>query len=229
MSSLVANVKIVVVSKKTAVSKSDMPAEFRLSDASVVQVGVTREDVEEMIRVGNDLILKLQSGEVITVQDFFAQLGGDASNLVLNDDQEGLWLVDFASGEGPVAYSYSNLHSIESLLTEGDNGMLPLVLGLGGGVGGLAAAASGSGGSGGSDGPTVKPPPPNVHPVNGTDAITGMAVPGSTVTVTFPDGTTASAVVGADGKFKVPNPGLHDGDKVSVTAADPSGASVSRR
>ena len=70
---------------------------------------------------------------------------------------------------------------------------------------------------------TVAPAAPVVNPVNDTDAITGTAESGSTVKVTFPDGTTATVVVDSDGKWSVPNPGLHDGDKVTVIAQDPAG------
>ncbi|MCU4382617.1 BapA prefix-like domain-containing protein, partial [Acinetobacter ursingii] len=70
---------------------------------------------------------------------------------------------------------------------------------------------------------TVAPNAPVVNPVNDTDAITGTAESGSTVKVTFPDGTTATVVVDSDGKWSVPNPGLHDGDKVTVIAQDPAG------
>ncbi|RSC21720.1 Ig-like domain-containing protein [Acinetobacter sp. FDAARGOS_515] len=70
---------------------------------------------------------------------------------------------------------------------------------------------------------TVAPTAPVVNPVNDTDAITGTAESGSTVKVTFPDGTTATVVVDSDGKWSVLNPGLHDGDKVTVVAQDPAG------
>ncbi|MDC4874831.1 Ig-like domain-containing protein, partial [Acinetobacter baumannii] len=40
-----------------------------------------------------------------------------------------------------------------------------------------------------------------IDPINGTDPITGTAEPGSTVTVTFPDGTTATVVAGPDGSW----------------------------
>ena len=70
---------------------------------------------------------------------------------------------------------------------------------------------------------TVAPTAPVVNPVNDTDAITGTAESGSTVKVTFPDGTTATVVVDSDGKWSVLNPGLHDGDKVTVIAQDPAG------
>ncbi|EFF84905.1 hypothetical protein HMPREF0013_03044 [Acinetobacter sp. SH024] len=49
--------------------------------------------------------------------------------------------------------------------------------------------------------------------------MSGTAEPGSTVTVTYPDGTTATVVAGTDGTWSVPNPGnLVDGDTVTATA-----------
>ncbi|ENV04565.1 Ig-like domain-containing protein, partial [Acinetobacter sp. NIPH 817] len=56
-----------------------------------------------------------------------------------------------------------------------------------------------------------------------TDLITGTAEPGSTVTVTYPDGSTASVVAGPDGSWTVPNPGLNDGDEVTAVTTDPAG------
>ncbi|MDC4924995.1 Ig-like domain-containing protein, partial [Acinetobacter baumannii] len=70
---------------------------------------------------------------------------------------------------------------------------------------------------------TTAPDAPVINPVNGTDPITGTAEPGSTVTVTYPDGTTATVVAGPDGTWTVPNPGLNDGDKVTAIATDPAG------
>ncbi|KCW32982.1 bacterial Ig-like domain family protein, partial [Acinetobacter baumannii 1032359] len=71
---------------------------------------------------------------------------------------------------------------------------------------------------------TAAPSAPVIDPVNGTDPITGTAEPGSTVTVTYPDGTTATVVAGTDGSWSVPNPGnLVDGDTVTATATDPAG------
>ncbi|WP_353236601.1 Ig-like domain-containing protein, partial [Diaphorobacter ruginosibacter] len=85
--------------------------------------------------------------------------------------------------------------------------------------------------SGNSSDPTevtvdaVNPDAPIVDPINAHDPITGEAEPGSTVTVTYPDGSTDSVVVGEDGKFEFENPGLSDGDTVNVVATDPSGNS----
>ncbi|WP_127492857.1 BapA/Bap/LapF family large adhesin, partial [Acinetobacter calcoaceticus] len=71
---------------------------------------------------------------------------------------------------------------------------------------------------------TVAPNAPDIDPVNAVDPITGTAEPDSTVTVSFPDGTTATVVAGTDGSWSVPNPGnLVDGDTVTATATDPAG------
>ncbi|MCU4577978.1 Ig-like domain-containing protein, partial [Acinetobacter courvalinii] len=69
------------------------------------------------------------------------------------------------------------------------------------------------------------PAVPEIDPVNGTDPITGTAEPGSTVTVTFPDGSTVQAPTDpTTGEWTVPNPGgLKDGDTIKVIATDPAG------
>ena len=71
---------------------------------------------------------------------------------------------------------------------------------------------------------TDAPNAPVIDPVNGTDPITGTAEPGSTVTVTYPDGSTKTVVAGPDGTWSVDNPGdLKDGDTVTAVATDPAG------
>ncbi|MFH4289397.1 Ig-like domain-containing protein, partial [Acinetobacter baumannii] len=48
---------------------------------------------------------------------------------------------------------------------------------------------------------TAVPSAPVLDPINATNPVTGTAEPGSTVTVSFPDGTTATVVAGPDGKW----------------------------
>ncbi|MEB6667556.1 Ig-like domain-containing protein, partial [Acinetobacter vivianii] len=69
------------------------------------------------------------------------------------------------------------------------------------------------------------PDAPEIDPINGTDPITGTAEPGSTVTVTFPDGSTVQVPTDpTTGEWTVPNPGgLKDGDTIKVIATDPAG------
>ncbi|MHA6526975.1 Rib/alpha-like domain-containing protein [Corynebacterium pyruviciproducens] len=62
---------------------------------------------------------------------------------------------------------------------------------------------------------------PKVNPVKeGDDSISGEAEPGATVTVTLPDGTTATDKAGDDGKFSIPvdKSKLKEGDKITVVA-----------
>ena len=71
---------------------------------------------------------------------------------------------------------------------------------------------------------TKAPDAPSVNPVKAGDkAVTGTAEAGSTVEVTLPDGTKATATADKDGKFNIPVAGLKAGDKVSVTATDAAG------
>ncbi|MFU8928339.1 Ig-like domain-containing protein, partial [Acinetobacter puyangensis] len=71
----------------------------------------------------------------------------------------------------------------------------------------------------------VAPEAPVVNPINGTDPITGTAEPGTEVTVTYPDGSTETVAVGEDGTWTAPNPGLEDGQEVTVVAVDEAGNS----
>ncbi|PJG68617.1 beta strand repeat-containing protein, partial [Acinetobacter seifertii] len=71
---------------------------------------------------------------------------------------------------------------------------------------------------------TIAPDAPVIDPINASNPVTGTAEPDSTVTINFPDGTTATVVAGPDGKWTVPNPGdLTDGQTVTATATDPAG------
>ncbi|RXK17179.1 Ig-like domain-containing protein [Macrococcus sp. DPC7161] len=74
---------------------------------------------------------------------------------------------------------------------------------------------------------TTAPDAPTVNPVTSEDtAVTGIGVPGNTITVTFPDGSTGTAVVQPDGTWSVPVPvgvDLVGGEVLPVTSTDPAG------
>ncbi len=74
---------------------------------------------------------------------------------------------------------------------------------------------------------TTAPDTPTINPVTSDDTqITGKAEPNSTVTVTFPDGTTASATTDADGNYVIDIPSNEDlkgGETLPVTATDKDG------
>ncbi|WP_442870287.1 Ig-like domain-containing protein, partial [Aerococcus sp. UMB9870] len=74
---------------------------------------------------------------------------------------------------------------------------------------------------------TTAPSVPTINPVTSDDTqITGKAEPNSTVTVTFPDGTTASGTTDADGNYVINIPSGEDlkgGETLPVTATDKDG------
>ncbi|RIN52991.1 YSIRK-type signal peptide-containing protein [Staphylococcus simulans] len=74
---------------------------------------------------------------------------------------------------------------------------------------------------------TVAPEAPVVNVIHAGDkVVTGTAEPGTTVTVTFPNGTVVTVKVGQDGTWSVDVPSnvmLKDGDKVTVVATDEAG------
>ncbi|REH75467.1 Ig-like domain-containing protein, partial [Staphylococcus felis] len=71
------------------------------------------------------------------------------------------------------------------------------------------------------------PEAPTVNPVTSkTEVITGTGEAGSTVTVTFPDGTTATGMVNEEGHYEVKVPDTVDlkgGETIKVTSTDEAG------
>ncbi|NRG69924.1 LPXTG cell wall anchor domain-containing protein, partial [Streptococcus suis] len=74
---------------------------------------------------------------------------------------------------------------------------------------------------------TTAPEAPVVNaPKEGDTTVTGKTEPGATVTVTFPDGSTATTTADEDGNYTVDVPAgveLKEGDKVTATATDKAG------
>ncbi|MCL2317102.1 MAG: Ig-like domain-containing protein, partial [Actinomycetia bacterium] len=69
---------------------------------------------------------------------------------------------------------------------------------------------------------TVAPDAPVIKTADG-DEVSGTAEPGSTVTVTFPDGTVKKTVVDGDGAWSIPTPKGMPNGTVTATATDPAG------
>ncbi|NQN54825.1 LPXTG cell wall anchor domain-containing protein, partial [Streptococcus suis] len=74
---------------------------------------------------------------------------------------------------------------------------------------------------------TIAPEAPVVNaPKEGDTTVTGTTEPGATVTVNFPDGSTATTTADENGNYKVDVPAgveLKEGDKVTATATDEAG------
>ncbi|WP_354424119.1 Ig-like domain-containing protein [Variovorax atrisoli] len=233
-------ISLKVVSKRSGDSTPVSVSEVLLNEAAVVRVGLSREQIRGMRRVGNDLVITSVSGEVVTVRDFFSLFDGHKSDLVLDDEKGGLWLTGFGEGQGELALSYSGIDTIEPLLLQQDFnfGVLPWLLG-----GGLAAAGVAGGGGGGGAGdsgaswmalvpstqlasPADASPPgrPTVNSTNAT-SITGTAQPGTTIRVIDNTGKEiGSATVAPDGSYVVvPSTRPPHGSELRVVAVDQGG------
>src|SRR5690606_5091664 len=115
---------------------------------SVVRLQLSRADVVNLERQGDDLLVRLRSGETIRIVDFYV-VGPDGatSDLVLQEPDSSMWLA--RPGAGPQFHELANwgeLFPSSALAAEAGgaaSGMILPALGLLGAAGLIAAAAGG--------------------------------------------------------------------------------------
>lgn len=90
--------QISVISKLTGVETTTEGTQVTLSHSSIVELKVERANVADFARNGNDLVITLHSGEVITVKNFFVTDAQGASQLVLQDSEGALWWIQDRRG-----------------------------------------------------------------------------------------------------------------------------------
>ena len=141
---------LAVVSKLTGVSTNVESSEVTLSSPSIVKLSVSREEVSQLTRVNQDLVVTLRSGETITIKNFYVGKGDAQNQLVLEDSNGALWWFQDTDG----AFHFQHLDDLTPLMTaEGSHeggAVWPWVLG-GIAVAGGIGLAAGGGGGGGSD------------------------------------------------------------------------------
>ena len=125
-----------IVIEKDSLNKSTVNAtQITLTEASIVHTKMSRDDVDEFIRDGNNLVLKLKNGEVVVIENFFITYNDVASDLVFEEDGCVLYWFDGVSG-------FKGIPGLEALLpaVEGSQlvGLLPWLVGAAV-VGGAAA------------------------------------------------------------------------------------------
>ncbi|QHI26679.1 Ig-like repeat protein Blp2 [Acinetobacter haemolyticus] len=75
---------IVVSSKKNLMTLQDAQMkEVILNQPSIVQIGITQEDVKSITKQGNDLVITLKNGEKIVISDFYNENGTSEHSLAL--------------------------------------------------------------------------------------------------------------------------------------------------
>ncbi|EML2066101.1 BapA prefix-like domain-containing protein [Enterobacter asburiae] len=238
--------QISVISKLTGVETTTEGTQVTLSHSSIVELHIERASVSHFARNGNDLLVTLHSGEVITLKNFYVTDAQGVSQLVLQDSEGALWWIEDPTG----AATFESIASTDVLLAAsgsdaGGAAIWPWALGGIVAAGGIAAAAStgGGGGGGGSDGGNNNSPNPNT-PVDPADpdttppnapsglkfspdgkTVTGTAEPGSTITLKDANGNViGSGKTGSDGSFTVSlGTPLTNGEQVTATATDSAG------
>ncbi|PWI80807.1 adhesin, partial [Enterobacter sp. CGMCC 5087] len=236
--------QISVISKLTGVETTTEGTQVTLSHSSIVELHVERADVSHFARSGNDLVVTLHSGEVITLKNFYVTDAQGVSQLVLQESDGALWWIEDPTG----AATYESIASTDALLAAsgsdaGGAAIWPWALGGIVAAGGIAAAAStGGGGGGGDDGNNNSPNPntpvdpadPDTTPPNAPSGlkfssdgktVTGTAEPGSTITLKDANGNViGSGKTGSDGSFTVSlGTPLTNGEQVTATATDNAG------
>ncbi|EHX9386980.1 BapA prefix-like domain-containing protein, partial [Escherichia coli] len=63
--------QISVISKLTGVETTTEGTQITLDHSSIVKLNVDRADISDYSRSGNDLVITLHSGEVITLKNFY--------------------------------------------------------------------------------------------------------------------------------------------------------------
>ncbi|WP_432700889.1 Ig-like domain-containing protein [Kluyvera cryocrescens] len=134
---------------------------------SIVKLNINPQDIAELDRHGNDLVITLKDGEKITIENYFTvDAEGHGSELVLEDQNGALWWVK----EPATGLHFAPLADIDTLLIvqSGTEGAMPWILGALGVGAGMAAAAASIGSTGNHNHSVDADPNDN----SGTDPVT---------------------------------------------------------
>lgn len=201
---------LAVVSKLTGVSTTVESSAVTLNAPSIVKLSVAREEISQLTRINQDLVVRLHSGETITIKNFYVTNDLGASQLVLAENDGTLWWV-----ENPQAgLHFEQIADINELLVtsgashEAGGAVWPWVLAGAVAAGGIAAIASAGGGDSHHHSDGDNPPPNNTNPdgnppdnSNPGGSNPNGNTPGSSNPVdTTPPLATGNLLISADGK-----------------------------
>lgn len=157
---------LAVVSKLTGVSTTVESSAVTLNAPSIVKLSVARDEISQLTRINQDLVVTLHSGETITIKNFYVTNDLGASQLVLAENDGTLWWV-----ENPQAgLHFEQIADINELLVtsgashEAGGAVWPWVLAGAVTAGGIAAIASAGGGDSHHHSDGDNPSPDNTNP-----------------------------------------------------------------
>ena len=156
---------LILKSQSSAIRTADGDR-IRLEAPSVVQLQIGPEQVARFERHGNDLLLFLEDGTVLTIEKFFV-VGADGRNDLVFEDGAGVsWWAQYGDHWSGFDIAEINDDSI-AVPVAGTIGTLSPALLAGLGLlagGGIALAAAGGGGGSGSSTPAASNRPPITAP-----------------------------------------------------------------
>ncbi|MDI6003412.1 Ig-like domain-containing protein, partial [Cobetia pacifica] len=220
-----------------------------LNEASDVSLDLHPRDVEMMTRQGDNLLVTLENGDLVTIESFYAD-PSELSHLYLQGDEFAGEIFQVGLGEagasGAVPFtSTATLTTAESALATAAAGASSVgagaeaATGAGAGAGistaglvaggvavaaGVGVATATSGDSASSDADTTAPDAPLLSDTNGM-VLSGISEPGATIEVINASGEiVGTATADADGNFVVElDPLQEPGTELSATATDAAG------
>jgi len=205
--------------------------------ASDVSLNMNREDVFGFDRVGNDLIIELNNGEVETLKGFFEpNEDGKKNRLFFSENQE-IEYIDLGNLEASGTLGVTQTAGAASLSANVPVAPAAIIFGSSAGAGGLGAggiaalvggtgaAAGGIAATTGSDDVVAISAPFGLSISADGSSISGQGEPGALIEVTDSTGAVIGTTsVGPDGTYNVVlSAPLADGETVSVRQGDGDG------
>lgn len=224
----------IVVASKSSQGVSELSwGNIKLDGAQVVKLPVAPSQVASATQSGQNLVVTLNSGEKITIGNFFAvDAAGESSDLVLQGQDGTLWQAQYSSTFN--GFTYTELSSLDDLLlvaAAGGSAMpewmlvaLSLV-----GVGATAAVVANNNNDDSNDDSPADTTAPSAPTglLLGADglALSGKGEAGSTVTVRDAQGNIiGTGTVDANGNFQLTlNTPQKNGESIEVTLTDGAG------
>ena len=216
--------KSIILDRKTGHAQDIADNLYSIGNSKIVILNTARNDILSTSQKGDQLIVKLKSGQSVVINDFFHSNNND-NRLVIDDqstDTTGYWWLEHPAHD----LNWVQLDDLEPLmLTSDSEGHSPLVYLAGAGLLAAGGVALGSGGGGGGghhrNDSTLTPP---LISTNNSSGITGTGIPGMEIVLTKPDDTTERTTVGTDGKWAFNQQGnpLNHGETGKFVTRDPN-------
>ena len=110
--------RIVVAAKQDKILLQDSQSKALILDQpSIIQIGVTQQEVKTLIKSGDNIIITLVNGEQIVLEHFFQADGVTTHSLVFPQPDGSFTLANF--NESGKFTNYSGLQKLDTLLYEG--------------------------------------------------------------------------------------------------------------